>query len=148
MKYSEFEKLMEDKGFYIEPDSRDVLVCGEDDLIVISISKLRTLALNTDYTTLTMLDEDLRRYIAQISMELAFTNLEDREEEEEKYYYKLKGFFNQNYLKVDSQYNTPVVGNENNSNLFKTQLTDKEFETLPEDVKAHNWEKIKVERED
>ena len=73
--------------------------------------------------------------------------------EEEKYYYKLKGF-REKYLNVfehaegvqhilDSAKEAELLGNS-----FKTQFTDSEFEALPEDVKSHNWEKIKVERED
>ena len=30
---------------------------------------------------------------------------------------------------------------------LKSQFTDKEFEALPDDIKSHNWEKIKVDRE-
>lgn len=75
------------------------------------------------------------------------TPIEDREEEE-KYYYRLKGFDDSwIYLISCKTLDTFELGTFSEARINKCAFTDKEFEALPDEVKSHNWEKIKVDRE-
>ena len=149
MKYNEFEELMRDKGFEVENNRYEILVC-DDGTIVSSVSKIKTLVMNTNYTSFMGLDYNLSWYVAKMSIELAFTDLEDREEEEEKCYYRLKGFTTSrdNYLGQGKTSQKIYLVSVNNEKHIKTQFTDAEFEALPDVIKSHNWEKIKVESEE
>ena len=152
MKYSEFEKLMENAGYKVRDNGLDITVLMSDDSVVSYVAKDTIGVVDLDWLDYAELPIEARKFIADNCMELTFTDLEDREEEE-KYYYKLKGFM-EKYLNVfehaegvqhilDSVKEAALLGNS-----FKTQFTDKEFEALPDDIKSHNWEKIKVEREE
>ena len=148
MKHSEFEKLMEDKGFEVHFTISDVFVEHNYKTVAI-VSKEDIGLIDLNWTQYANLPVETRKFIADKCVELAFTELEDREEEE-KYYYKLKGFM-EKYLNVfehaegvqyilDGAKEAELLGNS-----FKTQFTDAEFEALPKDIQSHNWEKIKVE---
>ena len=147
MKYSEFRKLMEDKGFYVDNSIYDVLVYDKDELTVSSVSKTEILSLCTDYVYFKKLDEDLRRYIAQVTMELACTELKDREEDEEKFKLKQKGISGKYLIWIPEidRYTTGSSPFPNVEGVF----TQSEIERMPE-CYTHPavWEKIKVERED
>ena len=147
MKYSEFRKLMEDKGFYVDNNIYDVLVYDKDELTVSSVSKTETLSLCTDYVHFKKLDEDLRRYIAQVTMELACTKLKDREEEEEKFKLKQKGVSGK-YLIWIPELDKFTTGSSPFSNV-EGIFTQSEIDDIPE-CYTHPavWEKIKVESED
>lgn len=149
MKYKEFEKLMRDVGFDVI-DGRYNIKLFNESLLVATISKERTKTLNTNCVDIMWLSEELRDYVAKRCVELAFTDLEDREDEE-KYYYRLKGFQDSEYnayLKYCTESLVIFISNdEREYYTYKSQFTETEFEALPDDIKAHNWEKIKVDRE-
>ena len=69
--------------------------------------------------------------------------------EEEKYYYRLKGFNTliDKYLARGKISHSFYLVSQYEKEDYNTQFTDKYFETFPEDIKSHNWEKIKVERD-
>lgn len=151
MKYKEFEKLMRDVGFDVI-DGRYNIKLFNESLLVATISKERTKTLNTNCVDIMWLSEELRDYVAKRCVELAFTELEDRKEEE-KYYYALKGFETSDYeynayLKYDTESSAPFISNNvRKYYTYKSQFTDREFEAFSDDIKSHNWEKIKVESE-
>lgn len=93
--------------------------------------------------------ESKRQDLTQMCSELVSTELKDREEEE-KYYYRLKGFNTliDKYLARGKISHSFYLVSQYEKEDYNTQFTDEEFEAFPEDVKSHNWEKIKVERED
>ncbi len=59
MKYSEFEKLMEDKGFDVKDDIDDVVVIDSNEWIVSKISKEEPYSFRTHYTAFMHLEVDL-----------------------------------------------------------------------------------------
>ena len=148
MKYSEFKKLMEDKGFYVDNNIYDVLVYDKDELTISTVSKSETLSLCTDYVYFKELGEDLRRYIAQAAMELACTELKDREEDE-KYYLRQKGIGSWSFLNFHIYLQEYIVAGKKDDYTYKTQFTQSEIERMPE-CYTHPavWEKIKVESEE
>ena len=145
MKYSDFVELMEDKGFNVEVGISNVIVRSEVG-IVSSISKEKSYSFRTQYISFNDLDDDLRRYITQVAMELSFTELKDRVEEE-KFKLKQKGV-SEKYLIWLSELEEFTTGNPSYPNV-EGVFTQSEIERMPE-CYTHPavWEKIKVERED
>lgn len=152
MKYSEFEKLMEDKGFYIEDFQDSVYVYAPiNDRAVAVVFREHEGLIDLSWDSYIELPIETRKFIADKCMELSFTPPKDREDEE-KYYYRLKGFQDSEYnayLKYCTESLVIFISNdEREYYTYKSQFTETEFEALPDDIKSHNWEKIKVERED
>ena len=145
MKYSEFNKLMEDAGFFTEDFKDSVYVYTLEDRTVAVVFRKYEGLIDLSWDSYTELPVKTRKFIADKCMELSFTPPKDREEEE-KYYYRLKGIGH--YLRYDLGLNKSYLGDYPDSSIFKTQFTDAEFAALPDDIKSHNWEKIKVESED
>ena len=145
MKYSDFVELMEDKGFNVEVGISNVIVRSEVG-IVSSISKEKSYSFRTQYISFNDLDDDLRRYITQVAMELSFTELKDREEEE-KFKLKQKGISGK-YLIWIPELDKFTTGSSPFPNV-EGVFTQSEIERMPE-CYTHPavWEKIKVERED
>lgn len=148
MKYKEFEEFMKDKGFEVENNRYEILVC-DDGTIVSSVSKIKTLVMSTNYTSFMVLDYNLRWYVAKMSIALAFTDLEDREEEE-KYYLKLKGIDGRRFLNALSDYSEYFIEDKIQvPDGIITQFTQSEIDDMPEFYTHPTvWEKIKVESEE
>ena len=144
MKYSEFEKLMENAGYKVRDNGLDITVLMSDDSVVSFVAKDTIGVVDLDWLDYAELPIEARKFIADNCMELSFTDLGDRKEEE-KYYYKLKGFGEEGYLNRE----VADIYLSDSSQIIdcQTQFTNKEFAALPDDIKSHNWEKIKVERD-
>ena len=145
MKYSEFKKLMEDMGFFTEDFKDCVYVHTLNYLPVAVVFRKYEGLIDLSWDSYIELPVETRKFIADKCMELSFTPPKDREEEE-KYYYRLKGFGEEGYLNQE----VADIYLSDSSQIIdcQTQFTDKEFAALPDDIKSHNWEKIKVEREE
>ena len=148
MKYSEFKKLMESKGLEISlSESKDWWYVKSGPFVIAQVYLKHTEVFDTNSRAITTLDRTTRRFVAQKCMELAFTDLEDREEEE-KYYYRLKGIAgSKNFLIKFKNIDVSVIGPYADAVSEQITFTDAEFEALADDIKSHNWEKIKVDRE-
>lgn len=147
MKYKEFEKLMKDVGFDVI-NGRDNIKLFNENLLVATISKERTKTLNTNCVDIMWLSEELRDYVAKRCVELAFTELEDRKDEE-KYYLRQKGVGSWSFLNFNIDTQGYIVAGKKVNYTYKTQFTQSEIDDMPE-CYTHPavWEKIKVERED
>ena len=136
---------MENAGYKVRDNGLDIKVLMPDDSVVSYVEKDTIGVVDLDWLDYAELPIEDRKFIADKCVELAFTELEDRKEEE-KYYYRLKGFGEEGYLNRE----VADIYLSDSSQIIdcQTQFTDKEFATLPDDIQSHNWEKIKVERED
>lgn len=143
MKYSEFKKLIKDMGLKTIENKYHIEIDDVDDSIMAIVSKAVVGKMDTYHAVFEYLNENDREYILKTCVDLSLTPLEDREDEE-KYYYKLKGL---GYLNYSTKHKNHFISGKENSSLFKTHFTDAEFASLPDDIKSHNWEKIKVDRE-
>jgi len=148
MKYSEFKRIMEDAGFrVIEPDfETNVSIYAPNDLQVATVWKYREGVVDFSWESYVELPVEERKFIAYTCMELAFTPTEDREEE--KFYYKLIGIAGpRTFLMKFENVDAFSLGTYADAKSAQSTFSDSEFEALPDDIKSHNWEKIKVESE-
>ena len=152
MKTNQFIKEIKSMGFDVKELHYNLAIYEDNDYTLAHVSKKEAGVLATDFPNFYGLEHDRKLQLLDLLNEYAKTPIEDREEEE-KYYYKLKGFM-EKYLNVfehaegvqyilDGAKEAELLGNS-----FKTQFTDAEFEALPKDIQSHNWEKIKVESEE
>lgn len=82
-------------------------------------------------------------------MELSFTELEEREDKEERNLYKLLGFEDRylNKCITDTGVVYDVLPMPNKEEIkesgteYRTLFTDMEFKGMPKEIKNHNWEK-------
>lgn len=148
MKYIEFRKIMEDKGFKVEEFIDYISVYTITGLPVAKIGKDFEGVVDLDFSGYVDLDLEERQMIAQKVMGLSFTELEDREDVEERNIYKLKGFedryLNKCITKTGIVYD--VLPNKDEIKRegieYRTLFTDMEFIDMPKEVWSHNWEKI------
>ena len=152
MKKNQFIKEIKSLGFYAKDFEKSILIVDSNDFFVAKVSKVSVGEISTDYPGFTNLEYSIKLNFLDFLFNYATMPIEDREEEE-KHYYKLTGFKGVQYF-LTKNIDTEEVfldtsKSEQTRNWFlKSQFTDKEFEALPDDIKSHNWEKIKVERED
>ena len=146
MKYSEFKKLMENAGYKVRDNGLDIKVLMPDDSVVSYVGKDIIGVVDLDWLDYAELPIEARKFIANRCMELAFTNLEDREEEE-KFKLKQKGISGK-YLIWIPELDRYTTGSSPFSNV-EGIFTQSEIDSMPE-CYTHPavWEKIKVERED
>ena len=142
MKYSEFKKLMENKGFEVHFTISDVFVEHKYKTVAI-VSKEDIGLIDLNCTQYDNLPVETRKFIADNCMELTFTDLEDREEEE-KYKLKQKGVSGK-YLIWIPELDRFTTGSSPFSNV-EGVFTQSEIDSMPE-CYTHPavWEKIKVE---
>ena len=141
---------MEEKEFFEE--TPDIYTLSDDEgneFTLAHVSKKEVGVLATDFPNFYGLEHDRKLRLLDLLIEYANTPIEDRKEEE-KYYYSLKGFDTlvDKYLTHGKISHSFYLVSQYEKEDYNTQFTDKEFEALPDDIKSHNWEKIKVERED
>ena len=151
MKTKKFIKEIRSMGLHIKDLVKTVII-DDDEYFVAGVSKEEFGAFATDYPGFYRLDYDTKLQLLNLLIKYAKTPIEDREEDE-KYYYKLTGFKGVQYFLTEHIDTEEVFlgasKSEQTRNWFlKSQFTDKEFAALPKDIQSHNWEKIKVERED
>lgn len=146
MKYSEFRKVMEDKGFKVEEFIDYISVYTITGLPVAKIGKDFEGVVDLDFSGYVDLDLEERQMIAQKVMELSFTELEDREDVEEKFKLKQKGVSGKYLIWIPEidRYTTGSSPFPNVEGVF----TQSEIDNMPE-CYTHPavWEKIKVERD-
>ena len=145
MKYSEFEKLMENAGYKVCDNGPYITVLMSDDSVVSIVAKDTIGVVDLDWHNYANLPIEARKFIADNCMELTFTDLEDREEEE-KFKLKQKGV-SEKYLIWLSELEEFTTGNPSYPNV-EGIFTQSEIDEMPE-CYTHPavWEKIKVERE-
>ena len=149
MKTNQFIKEIRSMGLHIKDLVKTVII-DDDEYFVAGVSKEELGAFATDYPGFYRLDYNTKLQLLKLLIKYAKTPIEDRGEEE-KYYYRLKGFGdNEYYLNLDLEDDVPskFISGYFQTKYYQTQFTDKEFAALPDDIKSHNWEKIKVESED
>ena len=152
MKTNQFIKEVESVGFKIKKIKDYFVVIDANGFCVSETSEEYFGVFSTDYVGFYDLDYNTKLQLLDLLNEYAKTPIEDREEDE-KYYYKLTGFKGVQYFLTEHIDTEEVFlgasKSEQTRNWFlKSQFTDKEFAALPKDIQSHNWEKIKVERED
>lgn len=146
MKYSEFEKLMEDKGLSVDKIMNPIRVRGGKRFGVVA-------TIDTEYPGVygVYYEKDcpwkLHNFIAQKSHELAFTDLESREEEQ-LFYLKQRGVPSR-YLQKNQFGNFTTDIDIENGAFFKTKFTQKEIDQMPE-CYTHLavWKKVPVKEEE
>ena len=145
MKTKKFIKEIRSMGFHAKDFEKSILIVDSNDFFVAKVSKVSVGEISTDYPGFTNLEYSIKLNFLDFLFNYATMPIEDREKEE-KYYYKLKGFGAEGYLNRE----VADIYLSDSSQIIdcQTQFTDKEFAALPDDIKSHNWEKIKVERED
>ena len=145
MKTNQFIKEIKSMGFDVKELHYNLAIYDGNEFTLAHVSKKEVGVLVTDFPNFYRLEHDTKLQLLDLLIEYAKTPIEDREEDE-KYYYRLKGFGEEGYLNRE----VADIYLSDSSQIIdcQTQFTDKEFAALPEDIKSHNWEKIKVERED
>ena len=146
MKTNQFIKGIKSMGFHAKDFEKSILIVDSNDFFVAKVSKISVGEISTDYPGFTNLEYSIKLNFLDFLFNYATMPIEDREEEE-KHYYRLKGFGEEGYLNRE----VADIYLSDSSQIIDcqtSQFTDKEFEALPDDIKSHNWEKIKVERED
>ena len=148
LKTNQFIKEIKSMGFHAKDYENSILIVDSNDFFVAKVSKKEVGVLATDFPNFYSLEHDRKLRLLDLLIEYAKTPIEDRKEDE-KYYYKLKGLNGPWNFLVKFKVGGPLsIGTYAVAKDREGTFTDKEFEALPEDVKSHNWEKIKVERED
>ena len=147
MKTKQLIKEIKSRGFELKKAKDYIIVVDTNGFYVAKTSEVDFGVLTTDYIGFYKLDYNTKLQLLNLLIKYAKTPIEDREEED-KYYYKLKGFGEEYYLNSEDNGKYLYFSDNIQTDECQTQFTDKEFEALPEDVKSHNWEKIKVEREE
>lgn len=150
MKTKKFIKEIKSMGFDVKELHYNLAIYEDNDYTLAHISKKEVGVLATDFPNFYGLEHDRKLRLLDLLIEYTKTPIEDRKEEE-KYYYRLKGFGDyEYYLNLDLEDDVPskLISGYFQTKYYQTQFTDKEFASLPDDIKSHNWEKIKVESED
>ena len=146
MKYSEFEKLMENAGYKVRDNGLDITVLMSEDSVVSYVAKDTIGVVDLDWLDYAELPTESRKFIADNCMELSFTDLGDREEDE-KFKLKQKGISGK-YLIWIPELDRFTTGSSPFSNV-EGIFSQTEIDNMPE-CYTHPavWEKIKVGRED
>ena len=145
MKYSEFKRIMEDEGFLVEKldFETNVRIYASNDLEVAIVDKQYEGAIDLQWSEFFKLPIEKRKFIADKCMELAFTPIEDREEEE-KFKLKQRGISGK-YLIWIPEMDRFTTGSSPFSNV-EGVFTQSEIDEMPE-CYTHPavWEKVRVE---
>ena len=147
MKTKQFIKGIKAMGFDVKELHYNLAIYDENEFSLAHVSKKEVGVLVTDFPCFYRLDYFTKMTLLYLLNEYAKTPVEDREEEE-KYYYKLKGLNGPWNFLVKFKDGEPLsIGTYAVAKDREGTFTDKEFAALPDDIKSHNWEKIKVERD-
>ena len=148
MKYSEFEKLMENAGYKVHDNGLEITVQMSDGSVVSCVAKDTMGVVDLDWLDYAELSIEARKFVADICMELTFTPHEDREEEE-KYYLRQMGIGSWSFLNFNINLQEYGIAGKRDDYTYKTKFTQSEIDEMPE-CYTHPavWEKIKVEREE
>lgn len=149
MKTKQLIKGIKAMGFEVKELHYNLAICEDNDFTLAHVSKKEVGVLATDFPNFYRFEHNTKLQLLDLLNEYAKTPIEDREEEG-KHYYRLKGFntLEDKYLARGKISHSFYLVSQYEKEDYNTQFTDKEFEALPDDIKSHNWEKIKVERED
>ena len=147
MKTKKFIKEIRSMGFDVKELHYNLAIYDDNEFSLAHVSKKEVGVLITDFPCFYKLEHNSKLQLLNLLIEYAKTPIEDRKEEE-KYYYRLKGFNTliDKYLARGKISNDFYLVSQYEKEDYNTQFTDKEFEVFPDDIKSHNWEKIKVER--
>ena len=147
MKTNQFIKGIKSMGFDVGESYYILAVLDDNETLIATVSKEEFAGLVTNHLGFHRLDYNTKLRLLDLLIKYAKTPIEDRKEEE-KCYYRLKGFGEEGYLNSMEDGADIFLSDSDQFEGCQTQFTDKEFEALPDDIKSHNWEKIKVEREE
>ena len=149
MKTNQFVKEIKSMGFDVKELHYNLAIYEDNDFTLAHVSKKEVGVLATDFPHFYTLEHNRKLRLLDLLNKYAKTPIEDRKEEE-KYYYRLKGFntLEHKYLSRGKISYSFYLVSQYEKEDYNTQFTDKEFSAFPDDIKSHNWEKIKVERED
>lgn len=146
MKTSEFIKEIKSMGVQVKELYDEIMIKDSEGCFVAMVSKVEFAVLSTDYRGFYRLDYNTKLRLLNLLIKYAKTPIEDREEEEKKYYLRHKGFKDYaKYLNYRLRDKTFTINDKSNSNSHKTQFTQKEIDELPE-CYTHPavWEQIEV----
>ena len=148
MKTKKFIKEVKSMGFDVGESHYLLEILDDNETLIGAVSKEEFASLVTNYPGFYRLDYNSKIRLLNLLSKYAKTPIEDREEE--KYYYRLRGFntLEHKYLSRGKISHSFYLVSQYEKEDYNTQFTDKEFSEFPDDIKSHNWEKIKVERED
>ena len=137
---------MENAGYKVRDNGLDITVLMSEDSVVSYVAKDTIGVVDLDWLDYAELPIEARKFIADNCMELTFTDLEDREEEE-KFKLKQKGITGK-YLIWIPELDKFTTGSSPFSNV-EGVFTQSEIDDMPE-CYTHPavWEKIKVESEE
>ena len=149
MKTKQLIKEVKSMGFDLVESHYILTILDDNETLIGAVSKEEFAGLATNYPGFYRLDYNSKIRLLNLLSKYAKTPIEDREEEE-KYYYRLRGFntLEHKYLSRGKISHSFYLVSQYEKEDYNTQFTDKEFSAFPDDIKSHNWEKIKVERED
>ena len=152
MKTNEFIKRVEELGFSVKEKKYTyanevwLIVREVEHAAIMGVEKNTRFLIDTDYASFIYLDDDLREELFNIAVEYAKTPVEERKEEEKKYYLKLpclrKGSQYLNYNKSTGTYITAMKGEYLN---YQTKFTMEEIEKLKEKYNLDSFEIVDVE---
>ena len=97
MKTNQFIKEIKSMEFIVKELHYNLAIYEDNDYTLAHVSKKEVGVLVTDFPNFYRLEHDTKLQLLDLLIEYAKTPIEDREEDE-KYYYRLKGFGEEGYL--------------------------------------------------
>jgi len=152
MTYKEFEKIISDMGYFIEPGYVvNVMVTTNEGAPLLSISKSVYKSLNLSWIAFDELPDDEREILADASWALASTPLKDREEPK-KYYLKVNPKYNPlfshgGYLNRHREHFNMIIKDNYETEYWQTQFTEDECRILEKKYDLSILERVEVEDE-
>ena len=150
MKTSEFIKYFQSEFYYVKEYSNGIFVTDIDNLDLFYLDRNKN-SFNTIKFGFESLDFSKQQEYYKVIFEYLMTPPEEREEEK-RYYLKLKGFDGeQPYLCAYDFWNAWILIEKDSfthGDEFYFKFTEENIKNLPEELKAHNWERIEVECEE
>lgn len=146
MKYSEFRKLINDKGLEIFDGGSVLVTCPNTDRVYMMIDKDNTHKLTTSFSKFSELSVCDRQILLDWAIKLASTPLDEREDEK-KYYLKLDSTIitNLSYLYFSEYDGEFEISSENEYESYKTAFTETEITELEEKHDLSMFVKEEVE---
>ena len=142
MKYSEFRKLINDKGLEISDGGSVLVTCPNTDRVYMMIDKDNTHKLTTSFSKFSELSVCDKQILLDWAIKLASTPIEEREDERR---YRLAiPFIDENggYLNKEKQSGNLAVYTSVETSKYKTIFTESEIEELK---REHNLDSFVME---
>ena len=149
MKTKQFIKEIKSRGFCVGESYYILAIRDGNDFTFAHVSKKEVGVLATDFPHFYRLEHDRKLQLLDLLNEYAKTPIEDREDEEKRYYLRQLGIGSWSFLNFNITTQEYIVSGKKDDYTYKTQFTQSEIDDMPE-CYTHPavWEKIKVECED